>query len=131
MNSTKTFSFNSIKNFDKHIAQSIPNYDLLFDSIVSLAPYFLYPQSAIIDLGCSTGKLLETIPYDGRKIGYDISDNLLPQSQGRTSYSLRDITGITQFVDATLILSIFTLRQLDDITLISRWNFLSYLIATC
>jgi len=113
MNSTKTFSFNSIKNFDKHIAQSIPNYDLLFDSIVSLAPYFLYPQSAIIDLGCSTGKLLETIPYDGRKIGYDISDNLLPQSQGRTSYSLRDITGITQFVDATLILSIFTLQFID------------------
>ena len=113
MNFTKTFSFNSVKNFDAHIAKSIPNYDLLFDSIVSLAPYFLYPQSTIIDLGCSTGKLLEAIPYEGRKIGYDLSENLLPSSHRLTTYSLRDITRITQFVDATLVLSIFTLQFID------------------
>jgi SAM-dependent methyltransferase len=80
MNSIEPFSFETITNFDEHIRQSIPNYDLLSDSIISLAPYFLKPYSAVIDLGCSTGKLLEAIPYEGRKLGYDKSPNLLPSS---------------------------------------------------
>jgi hypothetical protein len=46
---TNGFSFETIENFDDHIAKSIPNYDLLVQSIVSLAPYFLHlnPQSLI------------------------------------------------------------------------------------
>lgn len=113
MNSIKPFSFETITNFDEHIAQSIPNYDLLFDSIVSLAPYFLKPSTALIDLGCSTGKLLEAITHEGRKIGYDKSSNLLPTSHDATSYVSRDITTITEFFDASLVLSIFTIQFTD------------------
>ena len=113
MSSINGFSFDTIQNFDDHIARSIPNYDLLVESIVSLAPYFLAPDPAIIDLGCSTGKLLEAIPFQGRKIGFDKSENLLPSSHGQTSYMLRDITKINHFVDASIVLSIFTLQFID------------------
>ena len=110
---TNGFSFETIENFDDHIAKSIPNYDLLVQSIVSLAPYFLTPEPAIIDLGCSTGKLLEAIPFEGRKLGYDKSENLLPTSHGKTSYMLRDITTVSSFVDASIVLSIFTMQFID------------------
>lgn len=110
MSSTEKFSFNSIKNFDEHIAKSIPNYQLLHEAIISLVPYFLTPNDAVIDLGCSTGKLLEAIPFDGRKIGYDTSPNLLPSSHGLTTFALNDITTIPSFVDASVVLSIFTLQ---------------------
>jgi len=113
MNSTNKFSFDTIKNFDDHIAKSIPNYDLLCESIISLVPNFLTPNTAIIDLGCSTGKLLESIPFDGRKIGYDKSKNLLPASHGKTSYMLRDVTTVSHFVDASVVLSVFTTQFID------------------
>ena len=113
MISSDRFSFETIENFDDHIAKSIPNYDLLVQSIVSLVPYFLTPDPAIIDLGCSTGKLLEAIPFEGRKIGYDKSENLLPVSHGKTSYMLRDITLINHLVDASVVLSIFTMQFID------------------
>lgn len=110
MSSTEAFSFKNIKNFDDHIAQSIPNYDLLVESILSVAPYFLTPDAGIIDLGCSTGKLIEAIPYSGHKIGYDISQNLLPVSNENTNFVLQDITTVDEFNNASLVLSIFTMQ---------------------
>jgi tRNA (cmo5U34)-methyltransferase len=72
MNSIKNFSFDTIQNFDEHIDKSIPNYKLLQEAIVSLSDFVVQPNTAIVDLGCSTGKLLNAIPHNGEKIGIDI-----------------------------------------------------------
>jgi tRNA (cmo5U34)-methyltransferase len=61
MSSTEPFSFDTINNFDEHIAQSIPNYHTLTEAICDLSTYFMTEDTQVIDLGCSTGKLLERI----------------------------------------------------------------------
>ena len=109
MNSIK-FSFDTIDNFDEHIAQSIPNYHTLTEAICDLSTYFMTQDTQVTDLGCSTGKLLERLPHRGRKLGIDISENLLPQSLGNTHYILRDLRAVDSLTKSSLILSIFTLQ---------------------
>lgn len=110
MISTEPFSFETIKNFDEHIAQSIPNYHTLTEAICDLSTYFMIEDTQVIDLGCSTGKLLEKLPHRGKKIGIDIADNLLPESHDETLYIRRDLRAINDFGKSSLILSIFTLQ---------------------
>ena len=45
------FSFDTIKDFDKHIKDSIPNYDLLFNGVVSLSQYFLDKSAIYYEMG--------------------------------------------------------------------------------
>lgn len=104
------FSFNEVENFDTHIAQSIPNYDLLFNAVLSISRYFVTPNTNVIDLGCSTGKMLERIPHDGVKVGIDTAHNLLPESHGETYYFDTDIETFNGFDNSSLVTSIFTLQ---------------------
>ena len=104
------FSFDTIQNFDEHIDQSIPNYNLLFDAVISLSKFFAMPDTKIIDLGCSTGKLLNTIKHDGEKIGVDISDNLLPESNNDVTFLKQNIETFNDYYNSSLVTSIFTLQ---------------------
>jgi tRNA (cmo5U34)-methyltransferase len=106
------FSFETIKNFDDHISKSIPNYDLLTDAIRTIVPYFLQDDGAIVDLGCSTGTLLESIKFDGFKLGIDNSKNLLPESHDLTEYFLGDIN-VAELPKSCVVLSIFTLQFIE------------------
>lgn len=110
MSSTEPFSFDTISDFDNHIAQSIPNYHLLADSICDLSTFFTRDDCRVIDLGCSTGKLLERIPFNGEKIGIDVSENLLPQSHDNILYVKKDLRAFKNFGNSSLILSLFTLQ---------------------
>lgn len=114
MSSTEPFAFDTIKDFDNHIAQSIPNYDLLAEAIISIAPYFLSDNTAVVDLGCSTGNIMERINHAGTKYGYDISRNLLPESHDNCVYALEDIASdYFQMPErSSLVLSIFTMQFL-------------------
>lgn len=116
------FSFDTISNFDDHIDMSIPNYSLLNEMICRIATYFIKDNSLVIDLGCSTGKLLcnlnehisnASVTY----VGYDVSSNLIGQacvSQFRNVFfKMEDITKIRfegTEKDVDLFLSIFTLQ---------------------
>jgi len=55
------FSFATVKNFDEHINNSIRGYSDLIADVENLAEYFIRPNSEVIDIGCSTGKLLNRI----------------------------------------------------------------------
>lgn len=111
MTSTE-FSFDTIEDFDEHIEQSIPNYHLLTDSIRDLSTFFVRPDTAVVDIGCSTGKLLKAIPHSGRKIGIDLSSHLLPPSDENIEFVWNDLTLMSRFCDedSSLFLSIFTLQ---------------------
>lgn len=109
MSSTERFSFDTITEFDKHIEQSIPNYDLLSDGVVSLSRYFLDPTARVYDLGCSTGRMLKEIPHQGEKVGIDNSDNLLPQG---AEFVKADLNEPFDFSNACLATSVFTLQFL-------------------
>ena len=110
MSSTRPFSFDTIRDFDEHIAQSIPNYHLLTYSIRDISTYFFREDTTIVDLGCSTGKLLESIPTMQDKLGIDLSFNLIPDSHENILYIPKDIRAFETFGSSSLIMSIFTLQ---------------------
>jgi tRNA (cmo5U34)-methyltransferase len=100
----KEFSFENINDFDKHIDLSIPHYSFAVDSVKKYAEYFIQDQTTVLDLGCSTGKLITELSETNEKAGFvgvDISDNLMPQSKYPTKnlfFKKLDIT-TTEFED--------------------------------
>ena len=123
MSSTEPFSFDTITDFDDHIAKSIPNYHLLNDSVRDLATFYAKEDFSIVDLGCSTGKLLESIPFEGTKLGIDISGNLLPDSHDEVQYVQKDLRSFKNLGKTpSLVISLFTLQFLP---LADRPNILS------
>ena len=112
MTSTKPFSFDTIENFDKHISHSIPNYELLQDAILSVAEFCTIPDTTVIDLGCSTGTLLKRLNHQGRKVGLDISTNLLPPFTETEEFYNQNILAVdfTEWGQPSLITSVFTMQ---------------------
>jgi tRNA (cmo5U34)-methyltransferase len=53
-----TFSFAEQKNFDKHIRDSIPGYNVLTTDVAKLAESFIEPDTCVLDIGCTSGKML-------------------------------------------------------------------------
>lgn len=75
--STK-FSFDTIKDFDEHIENSIEGYNVLERLIIPLASNFITPQSMIVDYGCSSGRMLNNLAIRNPEAyfyGADITDH--------------------------------------------------------
>ena len=111
------FSFDTIKDFDKHIECSIPNYSHLFDLISSMSTYFIEKDTNVYDLGCSTGLLLKNLSTINKIdnvnfIGYEISDNLKPSQTVGFNWIKQDLTKQLSIDNTNLIFSIFTLQFL-------------------
>jgi tRNA (cmo5U34)-methyltransferase len=110
-----SFSFNTIENFEEHIETSVPGYIQLNEYIISILGYFLN-NSKIIDIGCSTGYLLNKIHYyypDNEFIGLDISQNLFNQAKIHESIKLLEFDLIEEEIPvAEVYTSIFTLQFL-------------------
>jgi len=107
------FDFDTIYDFDNHIEKSIPNYPLLIDSIKSISEYFFCKSMNIYDLGCSTGKLLLSIPSEYNRIGYDNS-NLLPVIFSNScKFEKIDLNKEFLLENACLVYSIFTMQFLN------------------
>lgn len=113
MEKNKTFSFDTIENFDNHIQLSIPIYNDLQELIKKISPYFVISNTNIYDIGCSTGSLLKSInsPIGSKKYGIDISKNLLPQNTDNTIFLEIDVNNF-KFFNASFIYSLFTLQFL-------------------
>lgn len=103
------FDFNTIDNFDDHIEKSIPNYNILIDFIKSISQYFYVENTNIYDLGCSTGKFLNSLDFNCNKIGIDNS-NLLPNKDGFYNIDLNDNFDI---YNSCIVYSIFTMQFLS------------------
>lgn len=103
------FDFNTIENFDDHINQSIPNYNILNEFIVSISQYFFVDNTNVFDLGCSTGKFLNNLPTNCNKIGIDNS-NLLPND---TNFYNVDLNEHFEIRNACIVYSIFTMQFLN------------------
>ena len=110
------FDFNKIKDFDRHINLSIPNYDFLKENIIYLIEALTENETKVLDLGCSTGSLLFEINKlkNNTYIGYDIS-NLLPEadySKDNLYFKKENIIDVDLPDNASVISSIFTLQFL-------------------
>ena len=49
------------EGFDKHILQSVRGYDALWNDVLRYSQYFVENETNVVDIGCSTGKLLESM----------------------------------------------------------------------
>jgi SAM-dependent methyltransferase len=70
---TKPFDFKNTSDFDRHIDLSIPNYSTLDSIFSNIALEFAQAEGAVVDLGCSTGRFLHSLPKieQARYIGID------------------------------------------------------------
>ena len=114
------FDFNTIENFDNHILKSIPNYDVLINSILSISEYFITKDTIIYDLGCSTGKLLKEINCLNLKIGYDNAKILPKYDEDNINFKNADLNKEFEVKNACLVYSIFTMQFLNRM---SRQNY--------
>lgn len=109
------FSFETIANFDNHISGSINGYLLLDTLLISLASFWAKKEENIIDLGCTSGRLIHKIQNEypeSKCVGYDLTDNNF--IKGKACLYKQDITDKSFIIEpCNLALSIFTLQFLS------------------
>ena len=98
MSEPEKFSFDTIQNFDEHIDLSIPNYSFVAKQVSQYSEYFARDYTSVVDLGCSTGKLLLEMNHREKAsyYGYDISDNLLPRGSHKPIFIKGDLVQISE-----------------------------------
>jgi len=117
------FTFATDKEgFDNHIDKSVRGYSHLWGDILSLSKYFVEDYTQVVDIGCSTGKLLKGmieqnqahIP-NAQYTGIEIEDdfygdyNFDEKKYQQLSYYKGDVRDYS-FNNCSLITSIFTLQ---------------------
>ena len=111
--SIQKFDFSTIKDFDNHISNSIYGYEILHNLIVNISSFFIKKNTVPIDLGCTSGKLINIIEdtYNCKCIGYDITDKQFIKG---LDLRLQDISDINfKIPETNLIYSVFTLQFID------------------
>jgi tRNA (cmo5U34)-methyltransferase len=114
------FDFDNVADFDKHIEMSIPNYSFLAAQVKEYIECFAQAGTEVIDLGCSTGKLLQSV-QKLPEVTYRGIDNstLCPTSEVNwvkfTRGDARRFTDITNGKRSSVITSIFFLQFLSRI----------------
>lgn len=116
----QTFDFNSIKDFDKHISLSIPNYEFLFTQVKMLVEVFAERNTSVVDVGCSTGRLIDSLEVDPstKCLGID-SSNLINKvmkknSQLNKRYVKKDFNGCVFPEKCSVVSAIFFLQFLGS-----------------
>lgn len=112
------------EGFDNHIEKSVRGYSNLWNDVVGLSKYFVEDNTNVIDLGCSSGKMLkamikqnnEHVPhatYVGIEIEQDFADghaeDLLSSEWNNLVYRMEDIRQY-DIHNASLVTSLFTLQ---------------------
>jgi len=119
------FSFSTISNFDNHISSSIRGYDLLDGIITNMASFFAKKGSRIVDLGCTSGRMISKMAEAFKEcecIGYDVvSSNFIDSSATLLVQDLADAS--FEIPTCNIALSVFTLQFMDvdkRVDLVSR-----------
>lgn len=109
-----------VAEFDHHVRQSVPFYDIIQDAVAELSDWLAPTGSVVVDLGVSTGETFKRITTrhpdrDYNLVGYDTSQPMLTAAQvkvpGVDTYC-RPIEDGLVHADARLTLSLFTLQFL-------------------
>lgn len=110
--------------FDKHVRQSVPQYEELQVMIAQLSDFFVQKNCIIYDLGCGTGETIQNINkrHENKKlqfVGVDNSADMLMKAQAKIKES-EQIQWVNQSLESfeflsptPLVLSILTLQFLN------------------
>jgi len=113
------------EGFDNHIEHSIRGYTNLWNDVLKYSEYFVEDNTNIVDIGCSTGKLLKAMiaqntfaplaNYVGIEVEEDFFDSY--DEDERQSLNLRYHRGDVRdfsFTNCSLVTSIFTLQFIQE-----------------
>ena len=119
---TKFTFATSEEGFDNHIEKSVRGYTNLWNDVLSLSKYFVEDYTNIVDLGCSTGKLLKAMIEQNRYhipqaqyVGIEIEEDFFKDYRkdeeefGHLKYFKGDVREY-DFQNCSLVTSIFTLQ---------------------
>ena len=116
------------EGFDEHINWSIRGYSDLLNDVISFSRYFVEDDTTVVDIGCSTGKLTQSLMEYNHEIaptanyvGVEIAegffsdlDKRIGQIQKKVSPALvefvYDDVRNYEFNNCSLVTSIFTLQ---------------------
>lgn len=93
-----TFKSDEIaSNFDQHVREQLPWYDLATRAVVTIARHYIHENATVYDLGASTGNIsraLADVIRDRRAklIAVEISEEMVKKYQGPASIVQGDIT---------------------------------------
>ena len=112
------------EGFDNHIEKSVRGYNNLWHDVVGMSKYFVEDFTNVIDLGCSSGKMLkamikqnnEHVP-NARYVGIEIesdfaeghTEDLMSSEFNNLYYQMEDIRQC-DIDNASLVTSLFTLQ---------------------
>lgn len=116
------FSFATVEKFDDHINDSVRGYSNLIDDVIHMSQYFLEPNTRMIDIGCSTGKMIHemsnvnkdvitNISYTGIESEPNMIENQIEDKS--IKYFNDDVREYKNWRNASLITSIFTLQFIN------------------
>lgn len=109
--------------FSDMLSRSIPQYDLMRNSVFDVGKHFIQPDTQVVDLGCSRGDALapfiDEFGNSNRYLGLELSESMLEASQDRFASAISDGTVEIKKHDlrepypsvrASLTLSVLTLQ---------------------
>lgn len=109
------------EGFDTHIDTSIRGYNDLWQDVVDISQYFVENETMVVDIGCSTGKMLKHMiaqnkfaplaMYEGIEIEQDFWETYNDDERnfGQLQYFKGDVLEY-QFYNCSYVTSIFTLQ---------------------
>ena len=110
------------EGFDSHIDQSVRGYSNLWNDVLKFSEYFVEDGTTIVDIGCSTGKLLKAMKkqndkfapkcvYKGIEIEEDFFSELIDEDNLKFwKGDVRSFEWVTGAVNCSLVTSIFSLE---------------------
>jgi tRNA (cmo5U34)-methyltransferase len=111
-------------DFDRHIRMSIPGYDDLRDMCIWLSRDFVQDGTTVIDIGCTTGRLLRAVREANQAsrpgvmyLGIDaepkFGESWRRRRAGNVRFEVRDARSL-QFEDVSLTYDIFTQQFIPE-----------------
>ena len=119
---TKFTFATSEEGFDTHIDQSVRGYSNLWTDVLKFSEYFVEDGTCVVDIGCSTGKLLKSMKEQNDKFapkcfykGIEIEEDFFPElidEENLKFYKtdVRSFEWVTGAVNCGLVTSIFSLQ---------------------
>ena len=119
---TKFTFATSEEGFDAHIDQSVRGYSNLLTDVLKFSEYFVEDGTCVVDIGCSTGKLLKSMKEQNDKFapkcfykGIEIEEDFFPKLIDEENLKfwkgdVRSFDWVTGAVNCSLVTSIFSLQ---------------------